>query len=114
MMDKEVFCVIHAVYSEDAEIPLFALKVLSRIIGYSPIHYNANKIVLLERTTAIRIYGYAPGFNISSSGYFLCYSGYLLADGKTNVKTIEGYSRKKFLRYRGDLPEQHTSKRIKH
>ena len=114
MMDKEVFCVIHAVYSEDAKIPLFALKVLSRIIGYSLVNFNAHKVVLLERTAAIRIFGYAPGFNTSRSGYFLCYSGYLLVDGNTNVKTIEGYSRKKFLRYRGDLPEQHTSKRIKH
>lgn len=113
MMDKEVFCVFHAVYSENAEIPLFVLKVLSRIFGYSPVHFNANKIMLLERTAAFRIFGLSPGFNTSRSGYFLCYSSYLLADGKTNVKTLEGYTRKKFLRYRGDLPEEHKAKRIK-
>ena len=113
-MDKEVFCVFHAVYFENVEIPLFSLKVLSRIIGYSPVNFNAHKVVLLERTAAIRIFGYAPGFNTARSRYFLCYSSYLLADGTKNVKTIEGYSRKKFLRYRGDFPEQHKAKRIKH
>ena len=114
MMDKEVFCVFHAVYSKDAKIPLFSLKVLSRIIGYSLVNFNAHKVVLLERTVAIKIFGYAPGFNTARSGYFLCYSSYILADGTTNLKTIEGYSRNKFLRYRGDFPDQHKAKRIKH
>ena len=65
MMDKEVFYVIHAVYSEDAEIPLFALKVLCQELLDTPLNFNAHKVVLLERTAAIRIFGYAPGFKTS-------------------------------------------------
>lgn len=113
MMDKEVFSIFHTVYSENAEMPLFTLKVLSKLFGYSPLPFNAYKVMLLERTAAIRIFGYAPSFNTLRSGYFLCYTGYTLADKKTDVKDLTGYSRKIFLRYRGDMPEQYITKRLK-
>ena len=113
MMDKEVFSIFNTVYSENAELPLFTLKVLSKLFGYSPLPFNAYKVMLLEKTAAIRIFGYAPSFNTLRSGYFLCYTGYTLADKKTDVKDLTGYSRKIFLRYRGDMPEQYITKRLK-
>lgn len=71
LLDKENFCAFHMQYSEEPELPIFALKVLSRFLGYSPLPMNANKILLLERASALRIFGYAAGFNASRAGYFL-------------------------------------------
>ena len=53
------------VYSNDLELPFFALKVLSRFMGYTPIPMNANKVLLLERVVALRIFGYVASFNAS-------------------------------------------------
>lgn len=115
MMDKEVFSVFHVVFFENVEMPLFAFKILTKYLGYAPVHSNAHRVMLLERTTALRIFGYAPGFNTLRCGYFLCYTSYALSNKKTHkdVKELTGYTRKKFLRYRGDMPEQDTRKRLK-
>lgn len=113
MMDKEVFCVFHSNFSEKPDLPLFALKILSRFLGPSPIQANANKVMLLERNAAQRIFGVSPGFNCSRAGYFLCYASYLLANKEKDMKQLGGYSRKKYLRYRGDMPEEAVVKRIK-
>lgn len=69
--------------------------------------------MLLEKTAALRIFGYGQGFWPSRAGYFLCYSAYALADKKKDVKAIGGYKRKTFLRYRGNMPEDSDRKRIK-
>lgn len=93
---------------------MFALKVLSRFMGYNhPIQFNANKIMMLEKSAALRIFGYGPGFWPSRAGYFLCYSAYALAHGEKDLEKLSGYKRKKFLRYRGELPEDSSSKRLK-
>ena len=84
-LDKEVLIVFHA-SSKNVELDLFTLKVLSRFMGFSSIQANANKVILLERTVALQIFGYAPTFNTLRSSYFLCYSSYALVDKKTNVK----------------------------
>lgn len=114
-LDKEVFVVYHKLYSDSPDVPMFAMKVLSRLMGYSYIPFNANKIMLLEKTAAVRIFGYSPGLWSSRAGYFLCYSAYALANKNTDTKPLEGYSRKKFLRYRGDMPENESTnvKRLK-
>ena len=112
-MQKEIFIVYHSVYSDCPDVPLFCLKVLSRLMGYSFIPFNASKVMLLEKTAALRIFGYGPGYWASRAGYFLCYSSYAMADKKTDVSKLQGYSRKKFLRYRGDMPEETTVKRLK-
>lgn len=113
MLDKEVFCVFHSIFSEKPDLPLFALKILSKFLGPSPIQFNANKVMLIERNAAQRIFGVSPGFNCSRAGYFLCYASYLLANKEKDLKQLGGYSRKKYLRYRGDMPEESFVKRIK-
>lgn len=98
-------------FSEDAEIPIFAIKVLSHFMGFTSLQANANKVLFIERAAALRIFGYAPGFNASRAGYFLCYSSYASGAGESDINVLGGYRRRKFLRYRGDMPE--STKRIK-
>ncbi|MCO5585925.1 hypothetical protein L7F22_039859 [Adiantum nelumboides] len=85
-------------YSEDPKLPIFALKVLSRFMGHTSLQGNANKILMLERAAALRIFGCATGFNASRASYFLCYSSYTAAAQVSNVDLLGGYKRRKFLR----------------
>ena len=112
-LDSASFCALHSQFSEDPEVPLFALKALSKFMDYHPLQMNSNKVLLLERSAALRIFGYAPGFQASRAGYFLCFSSYVMAFKEEDVKYLGGYNRKKYLRYRGALPTQGISKRLK-
>ena len=112
-LDKATFCALHSQFSEDPEVPLFALKTLSRFMGYHTLQMNSNKVLLLERSAVLRIFGYAPGFQASRAGYFLCFSSYVIASKEKDVKLLGGYNRKKYPRYRGDFPTQGMTKRLK-
>ena len=103
-IDKEIFVVFHNKYSDDASIPMLALKALSRYTGYSFIPNNVTRIMLIEKTIAIRIFGYSTGFWPSRAGYFLCYFAYALGHDMKSVESLQGYTRKKFLCYRGEMP----------
>ena len=65
--------------------------------------------MLIEKTVAIRIFGYGPGFWPSRAKYFLCYSAYALGHGMKSVESLQGYTRKKFLHYRGEMPDDEES-----
>ncbi|MCO5547068.1 hypothetical protein L7F22_000509 [Adiantum nelumboides] len=112
-LEKDVFCAFHSQFSDHLELSMFAIKTLSRFMGFLPLPKNVNRILLLERAAAFRIFGYAPGFHGSRAGYFLCYSSYVISNNDTNVKLLAGYKRRKFLRYRGKLPESSATKRLK-
>ncbi|MCO5583885.1 hypothetical protein L7F22_037801 [Adiantum nelumboides] len=113
-LDKDVFCAFHSQFSDHPELPMFAIKTLSRFMGFLPLPNNVNRILLLvKRTAAFRIFGYALGFHGSRAGYFLCYSSYVLSNKDTNVKLLAGYKRRKFLRYRGKLLETSATKKLK-
>lgn len=113
-LDKVVFIVFHSVLSDEPDVPMFTLKVLSRFMGYNPpIQFNANKMMLLEKSTAMRIFGYGPGFWPSRAGYFLCYAAYVLAHEKKDTKDLAGYKRKNFLRYMGEMPYEYDAKKLK-
>ncbi|MCO5568678.1 hypothetical protein L7F22_022377 [Adiantum nelumboides] len=112
-LDKDIFCVLHSQFLDHSELPMFAIKTLSRFMGFLPLPNNVNRILVLKRAAAFRIFGYAPGFYGSRVGYFLCYSSYVISNKDTNVKLLAGYKRRKFLRYRGKLPETSATKRLK-
>lgn len=108
-IDKEIFVVFHNKYFDDASIPILALKALSRYTAYSSIPNNVTRIMLIDKIAAIRIFGYGPSFWPSRAGYFLCYSAYALGHGMKSVESLQGYTRKKFLRYRGEMPQDEDS-----
>ena len=91
-MQKEIFTVYHNVYSDCLDVPLFCLKVLSRLMGYSFIPFIASKVMLLEKTTVLRISDYGRGHWASRAGYFLCYSSYAMADKKTDVSPSPSFA----------------------
>lgn len=114
-LDQDVFCALHTQFSEDPDLSLFALKTLSKYMGFHPLQSNSNKVLLLERSAAFRIFGHAPGFQASRAGYFLCYSSYALASNQKDLNLLGGYKRRKFLRYKGNIPnEEPDVKKIKH
>ncbi len=92
---------------------MFALKVLSRFMGYYPLQMNSNKVLLLERLAALIIFGYGLGFQASRAGYCLCFSTYAIASKEKDDKILRSYNRKKYLRYRGDVSSDTNAKRLK-
>ena len=105
-IDPNSFLVFHSSFSEDATWPILCIKALTRLLGFSGLQYNAHKVMFLEKTAAIRIFGYGPGYSASRAGYFLAFTSYALAANRTDVKSIAGYKRRKFLRYRGKIPKE--------
>ena len=91
LIDKEIFVVFHNKYSNDASIPILALKSLSRYMGYSFIPNNVTRIMLIEKTATICIFRYGPGFWPSRAGSFLCYSAYALGHGMKSVEAKNYY-----------------------
>ncbi|MCO5613316.1 hypothetical protein L7F22_067592 [Adiantum nelumboides] len=111
-LDKDVFCALHSQFTDHPELPMFSIKTLSRFMGFLPLPNYVNRILVLERAAAFKIFGYAPGFHGSRARYFLCYSSYFISNKDTNVKLLAGYKRRKFLRYREKLLETNATKCI--
>ncbi|MCO5611799.1 hypothetical protein L7F22_066058 [Adiantum nelumboides] len=62
-LDKDVFCAFHSQFLDHRELPMFAIKTLSRFMGFVPLPNNVKRILILEKAAAFRIFGYAPGFH---------------------------------------------------
>ena len=50
-----------------------------KVVGSRPINKGVDKIILLEKQEAIRIFGYMPGLNASRATYFGTLGAYILA-----------------------------------
>ena len=98
-----------------SSLPMFALKALSKIVGSQPLHRGVEKIILVEKEEAIRIFGYMPGFNGSRAAYFATMAAYILAHlgSAQEVKKIQGYNKQEYLKYRGEVDWPVVMKRIK-
>ena len=104
-LNSETIIIYHSKYSESPTLPMFALKALSRVVGSQPLHKGIEKIILVEKQEAIRIFGYMPGYVGSRAGYFRTMVSYVLAHvGKAEeIKKIQGYKKQEFLKYRGEI-----------
>lgn len=74
-------------------------KLLSKALGGHAITWQKEKIILIERCSAIDIFGYFENKQCSRAAYFLSYTSYALACGVTNPKCLEGYGKHKLIRY---------------
>lgn len=84
---------------------MFALKALSKVVGSQPLHRGVEKIILVEKQEAIRVFGYMPGCAASRAGYWGTMASYILAhlgDAK-EIKRLQGYRKQEFLKYRGEI-----------
>lgn len=102
--------IFHKEYSEDnAKFPLFAFKVLSRFCGGNDIAMNAEKVVLVEKQFALRIFGQGPGCQALRCPYYLSYSAAAIAAGIKDPDTLSIYGKKDLLRSRKSRSIQEES-----
>ena len=82
----------------DGYMPVFSLKTLSRYLGSYPLPSSAAKVLLLEKHTAIQIFGYAPAMQGSLVGSYLTYTGLALSVGERDPKKLASHGKKYLLR----------------
>ena len=93
--------IFHMEYSKDtAKFPLFALKVLSRFCGGYNIAQNANRIVLIERQFALRIFGQGICCQALRAPYYLAYVAQALMLGITEADQLPEYGKRILMRSR--------------
>ena len=92
--------IYHRQLSINGEALVFFFKLLTRALGGHAITWQKEKIILIERCSAINIFGYFANKQCSRAAYFLSYTSYALACGVTNPKCLEDYGKHKLIRYR--------------
>lgn len=91
--------IYHKEYSEDnAKFPLFAFKLLSRFFGGNHIALNAEKVILVEKQFALRVFGQGPGCQALRCCYYLSYSAAAIAAGITDPATLMDYGKRDLIR----------------
>ena len=83
---------------ENAKFPLFALKVLSRFCGGNEIAFNVEKVILVEKQFAMRVFGQGPGCQALRCSYYLAYSAAAIAAGIKDPETLSTYGKRDLLR----------------
>ena len=78
-LNKDTIAIFHIKFTENAMIPLMAFKALSKFVGSQPFNKGVDKIILLEKEEAIRVFGYMPGLHGSKAAYFAVMGSYLLS-----------------------------------
>ena len=77
-LNKDTLAIFHIKYIENSQIPLLAFKALSKVVGSSPINKGVDKIILLEKHKAVRIFGYMLCLNVCRASYFATMGFYIL------------------------------------
>ena len=91
--------IYHKEYSEDnAKFPLFAFKILSRFFGGKHIALNTEKVILVEKQFALRVFGQGPGCQALRCGYYLAYSAAAIAAGIKEPATLMDYGKRALIR----------------
>ena len=103
--NKEIIAIYHIKFTENSHLPFLAFKALSKFVGSRPIGKGADKIILIEKQEAIRIFGYMPGLNASRLAYFATLGAYMLAHvgSSKELVRLKDYKKQEYLRYRGKL-----------
>ena len=83
---------------ENAKFPLFALKVLSGFCGGNEIAFNVEKVILVEKQFAMRVFGQGPGCQALRCSYYLAYSAAAIAAGIKDPETLSTYGKRDLLR----------------
>lgn len=90
--------IYHMKLSCNGYMPVFALKTLSRYLGSYIIHASASKIILLEKKTAIDVFGYAHAHQGSLAGSYLTYTALALSIGVDDPLKLTDQGKKFLLR----------------
>lgn len=103
--NNETIAIYHSKFSTSPDVPIMALKALSRVVGSEPLHRGVEKIILVEKQEAIRIFGYMPGLVASRAAYYGTLGAYILAHKGSvqDMKNLMGYRKQDFLKCRGQI-----------
>ena len=97
-------------FSCSAYMPVFTLTTLSRYLGSYALPSNATMDLLLEKNTAIQIFGYALVLQGSLAGTYLTYSGLALSIGEKDPKKLAPHGKIFLLRHCVLQDKQETQK----
>ena len=86
--------------NDGAKFPLFALKVLSKFCGGYDAPKNADKIVLIERQFAIRVFGQGLYCQSLRSPYYIAYAAQALILGIAEAEQLPVYGKRFLMRNR--------------
>lgn len=93
--------IFHKQFSNDgAKFPLFALKVLSKFCGGFDAPNNADKIVLIERQFAIRVFGQGLYCQALRAPYYIAYAAQALILGIAEAEQLPIYGKRFLMRNR--------------
>ena len=72
--------------------------------GGHSLAWSAEKVILIEKRSALHIFGYYSGKMCSRAGYFLSYTAYALAAGVKDPLMLEPYGKHRLIRNREPAP----------
>ena len=106
-LNKETVAVFHTKYTENSNVPLMAIKSLSKFVGSQPINKGMDKIILFEKQEAIMVFGYMPRLIGSRAAYFHVMGSYLLSHvgSAKALPMLKDYRKQEYLRFRGKLED---------
>ncbi len=109
--NKDTVAIYHNKFSNNSQIPILALKALSGIVGSHAIPKTAEKVVLIEKEEAIRIFGFLPGCDGSRSAYFATMAAYVLSHTGDPLESekITSYRKQEYLKHRGQIEWKESS-----
>lgn len=82
-------------------------------MGGNDIAMNAEKVILVEKQFAMRIFGQGPGCQALRCGYYLSYSAGAIAAGIKDPETLTIYGKRDLLRSKkGQSIQEATGPRI--
>lgn len=86
--------------SQEGKVANFVFKTLSLFLGAMIIPESYEKIILIEKSTALEIFGCYPGYGDNRRGYFHTYVAVALSLGIENPEELEEYGKQRLLRYK--------------
>lgn len=93
--------IFHKDYSEDnAKFPLFALKVLTKFCGGYEVPHNADRVVLIEKQFALRVFGQGLYCQALRAPYYIAYAAQALILGIAEAENLPIYGKRFFMRTR--------------
>ena len=102
-LSKSKILIYHNNLSVEGTLATFFFKTMSRFLGGAVIPGSYEKVILVEKVTALTVFGYQPTISCSRRGYFLAYTAFALALGIENVEELltGPYGKNRLLRHKG-------------
>ena len=107
-LSKETVVIYHQKFTTEPNFPFLAIKAMSKVVGSHKFPPGLEKIILVEKEQAIRVFGFFTGLVGSRGGYFGAMASYVLANSGDLIRQLTCYNKQKYLKFRGDI-EPETS-----